>query len=262
MSNLIKSQFGVSSNISGTKHFIAGVELEIESICDFGSTSKWDEWNITEDGSLRNNGRELISPPLPLEKLVEGFKAIHSQLVYYHKDQAFSERTSIHVHVNMLDNTLDHGKSMLLWYALFEPCFFAMVAPNRRNNIHCVGLDQTNMSEYYNRSLSYIQGKWHKYAAFNMKPLGNIGTIEFRHMEGHNDPVRFESWLKTLRNLWQFSQDFPMSEDLLTEKEIGAAFTAIFKDAPTIQGLKPSLMNLLSNNILDIKLSFLPNSKD
>lgn len=256
----VRDHFGLGSHVAGLS-FIAGVELEIESISQFKTHTGYDDWNITEDGSLRNNGRELISPPLPLEKLVEGFKAIHKDLVFTKKEEAFTERTSIHVHVNMLDNSMEETKSMLLWYALFEPVFFAMCDYKRRNNIHCVGLDQTNASEHYNRSLSYLVGRWHKYTAFNLKPLGSIGTIEFRHMEGHNDAVRFEEWLKTLRNLRQYGIDVPMKEEMLTPDNILKAFDAIFKDSK-IKSLRPSVLELISNNILDIKLSFLPNTKD
>lgn len=258
----IQQQFQLSSTLDAKGKFIAGVELEIESIANFGNHSSYSTWQITEDGSLRNGGKELISPPLELEKLVEDFKNIHKNLVFFNKKDAFSERTSIHVHVNMLDNSLEEAKSLLLWYSLFEPCFFAMVESKRRNNIHCVGLDQTNMSEHYNRSLPFIVGKWHKYAAFNMKPLQTIGTIEFRHMEGHNDPARFAQWLLTLKNLWSIAQMMPMQESVLTKQGIEHAFDLIFKDAPNIKALKPSLSDLIANNVTDVKLSFLPNTKE
>lgn len=254
---LVKQQFQISSHVSDATEFIAGVELEIEDILGFKTHNGYDSWNVTEDGSLRNNGRELISPPLPLDNLVKGFKAIHKDLVHSKDPKPFSERTSIHVHVNMLNCTLEQSKSVLLWYSLFEPVFFSLCEYKRANNIHCVRLDQTNMSEYYNRSLPYIVSKWHKYAALNLKPLKEIGTMEFRHMEGHNDAAKFESWLKTIKNLWEWGRASPMTPSYLNEKDILAAFEFIFKDSAA-KSLKPHVMELVSNNLLDIKLSFIP----
>lgn len=249
----IRDTFGIASSVAPSKEFMAGVELEIES---FHNADYPDGWHIEEDGSLRNNGMEIISCPQTVGKLVDGFKHVHVNSRFRKQNEKFSERTSIHVHVNCLDLTQEQAKSVVLWYALFEPVFFAMVDPSRRNNIHCVGLDQTMLCEHYRRSLPMYVQRWSKYTALNLLPLNELGTIEFRHMEGHDDPERFRAWLKTLRNLWQFGQNNILSKQSVEPEAIMGAFDSIFIDSP-IHAIRGSVLGLIGDNLVDIKLALL-----
>lgn len=246
----VRETFAVCSSLQPAKEFIAGVELEIE---DFKATPQLPMgWNNTEDGSLRNSGRELISPPLGLSTHLAHFGMIHKNIKL--GKEPFTERTSIHVHINCLDLTQEQCKSVVLWYALFEPVFFAMVAPHRRNNIHCVGLDQTVLSEYYRRSLPIIVDKWSKYTALNLLPLKTQGTIEFRHMQGHNNQTLYTEWMWTLNNLWKWGQEYILKRQQVDDVKILAAFDYIFRDA-TIKSIRPSVLDLIADNVLDVKLS-------
>lgn len=247
----IREIYGVDTSLQPTKEFIGGVELEIEGVnaveLPFG-------WHKEEDGSLRNEGMEFISPPSTRHSLSVGFAQVHKTLKTVPGVDPFSERTSIHVHVNCLDLTFPQTKSVLLWYALFEPVFFAMVKPSRRNNIHCVGLDQTVVSEHYRRTLDVIIAKWSKYTALNTLPLIPQGTIEFRHMHGHNDQVLFDQWLCTIENLWKWGQEYIMGKQQMSDEAILSAFDYIFKDS-YIKSIRGNVLNLVGDNILDVKLS-------
>jgi len=255
----VRQHFGVSSRFA-SKDFIAGLECEIENI-DF-----WDDkvaqsgvWDITEDGSLRDSGREFISTPLPKDRLLETFDALHNLITYKSQDKTkrFSPRTSIHVHINCLDLETDSTKSIALWYALFEPIFFLMVDPSRRNNIHCVGLDQTCLSESYNRPLNTMVQRWSKYTALNLIPLASIGTMEFRHMQGTDNVETLREWLNALENLWLYGQqNFVNMKAIKDDNAVQEAFKSIFKDSPSVLKYSGMLPELLSDSLLDIKLSF------
>lgn len=248
-SDTVRNTFGIFSGVQA-KEFIAGVELEIEDVQNF---KKDIEWAIENDGSLRNNGKEFISPPLDRASLVKGFKDIHAALVHDKKNpKPFTERTSIHVHVNCLDLTQHQTRSIIMWYALFEPIFFAMVSPNRRNNIHCVGLDQTLVSEHYRRTIPIMVQKWSKYTALNVLPLKPQGTIEFRHMEGHADADRFADWLLILENLWQYGRETTFDAKAL-EKGLLHHFDAIFKGTGAYK-FRAFAENMCANNLIDVKL--------
>lgn len=254
MSETIRNTFGIGTNVQG-KGFIAGVELEVESVKDWKDLPHG--WIVETDGSLRNEGREFISPPLSRSSLETHFKMLHTNnLKYFPEWEPFTERTSIHVHVNVLDQTPEQVKSIVLWYALFEPVFFAMVAPVRRNNIHCVGLDQTFLNETYKRSLPLFVQKWHKYTALNLLPVKSQGTIEFRHMDGHNDSTRFNEWVRTLENLWVHGQTYILDKHSLTQESILEAFDVIFKDS-AIKSIRGNVLELISDNAIDIKLALI-----
>jgi len=102
----VRDTFGISSNVQpapGT--FIAGVELEIEDTLGVAGGLPGG-WHSEEDGSLRNYGMEFISPPLAADSLIAHFQHIHAKLsTKTGKQEHFSDRTSIHVHVNCLDLT-------------------------------------------------------------------------------------------------------------------------------------------------------------
>src|SRR5687767_14683299 len=100
----VRDTFGIASHVAQQPgKFIAGVELEIEDT-DGVSGGLPHGWHSEEDGSLRNYGMEFISPPLPAETLMGHFEGIHAKLVSHSgQKKHFSDRTSIHVHVNCLD---------------------------------------------------------------------------------------------------------------------------------------------------------------
>lgn len=251
----VRSTFGIHSHIT-EKAFTAGVELEIEDVRGFRKDPP-PLFTIETDGSLRNNGKEFISHPANVETLVKGFKDLHAVLNHSAKPQPFSDRTSIHVHVNCLDLEIGQARSIILWYALFEPVFFALVEQSRRNNIHCVGLDQTVLSRVYRRTLPHFTQAWSKYTALNVKPLTELGTIEFRHMEGHADATRFEDWLKILKALWTHGQKVPFSKDeIATDDAILRNFDAIFAGSLAMK-YRPYVKNMTANTLMDVKLSFI-----
>lgn len=256
----VRNTFGISSGVQKAPKLIAGVELEIEDVAGVHGGLPHG-WKAEEDGSLRNHGTEYISPPLEASVIPIHFNHIHEGLVSASgKANHFSDRTSIHVHVNCLDQTQDEVKSIVLWYALFEPLFFAMVDPSRSNNIHCVGLDQTSLSATYSRTLPIFVQKWSKYTALNLLPLSTQGTIEFRHMEGHNNIPRFTAWIKTLENLWTYGQANQLDKaSIQSPSRILMAFDEIFKDsliggAPA-SALRHSVLNMVEDNVIDIKLA-------
>ena len=251
MAKTIREFYGIGSSLEPTKQFIAGTELEIESVNSSGNPG----WSKVPDGSLRNEGVEFVSPPLPSSALIDGFKKIHATFVPYSEWPKFSERTSIHVHINCLDLSLAQTRQIILWYALFEPVFFAMVASNRKHNIHCVPLDQTHLSGVYKKGLMDMVEKWSKYTALNLCPLSTQGTIEFRHMEGHDNAEKFEWWLKTIENLWHYGQDAPLTRQVLSNPDmVLTAFDVIFKDAP-VKNIRSSVLALCSDSLIDVKMA-------
>lgn len=238
--------------------FLCGLELEIEDVHDMHHM--WLEEHqimVETDGSLRNHGHEFLIGPGTLEENIKLFADIHSGEISYGKD-AFSSRTSTHVHVNMMYSDLYQVKNLLLLYSIFEDLFFNFVGPERKNNIHCVPLGYTHMSRNYGASTDILRSRWHKYTAFNLLPLNEKGTVEFRHLEGTNDKERVCEWLKLIRLLWNtaHSKSSLNVNDLLsiewlkelTTQILTPAFLRQCKETPTFQ---------VEKNLLDVKLAFL-----
>ena len=235
------------------KEFFAGLECEIESVMahhDIGL------FKATEDGSLRNNGCEFISIPATKPDLVDGFKNLHAEIVYHDKSEAFSARTSTHVHINCRPLDELQVKNLTLLYALFEEFFFAMVDKTRRSNIHCVPLSETFLSGNYRHDLQYQLQRWHKYTALNILPLGTLGTVEFRHLQGTDDTNLLEEWLTALENLWKLAQTVRLDAASLGNEQILMDwFYVLFGHSKRIIALSPCFSSMIKNSLIDVKLS-------
>jgi hypothetical protein len=185
------------------KDFVCGCEFEIEDILSFGDVEHYTD--IVNDGSLRD-GKEFRTHPCTYEKTIELFTRLHSTLKL--GKQPFSERTSIHVHVNIRELELPQARQLILLYALFEPLFFEYVGHTRKNSIFCVPLNYTYLPSIYKQSAIHLKEKWHKYTAFNIVPMGpgpeapGFGTVEFRHLYGTNNVEVFQTWLSAIKELY------------------------------------------------------------
>jgi len=233
--------------------FVAGLECEIESVASRVSDEMF---TATEDGSLRNHGCEFISAPSQKEPLLTGFKDLHARLEFYDRTEAFSARTSTHVHVNCRPLQDHQVKNLMLLYALFEEFFFAMVSADRRSNIHCVPLGETFLSANYRHDLTYQMARWHKYTALNLLPLGKLGTVEFRHLQGTGDANLVEEWLTTLENLWKLAQKVEISTTTVgNELLVKDWFYTIFGHSKRVMALEPCIKDMIKNSLIDVKLS-------
>lgn len=254
----IRETFALAG-LTPQKEFISGVEHEIENVLSYDALNHT-YFHTESDNSLRNNGVEFISNPLNFVSQVCAFDNLHGSIKYRPKggvDDAFTDRTSIHVHVNCMDLSLEATKAFILWYALFEPVFFSFVDKKRPNSIYCVPLDQTVLPNHYSKSVNHLTQMWSKYTAFNILPLRSQGTIEFRHMHGTNDKVLFVEWLTAIKQLWEYSQkNFPSKLTLKKDSFVRDAFDEIFRSTRGAT-IGSSVTGLVENTLIDLKLSFL-----
>jgi hypothetical protein len=233
--------------------FIAGVECEIE---DVKHVPKSAYFNVDKDGSLRGHGYEFISKPLLENELLHAFDGLHKALTFHGESDPFSFRTSTHVHVNCLALDPEQIRNIILMYALFEEFFFAMAKPERRDNIHCVPLTETHLPGVYPRDLHGMLDRWSKYTALNLKRIPDLGTLEFRHMHGTGKLAEFAQWIGVLKALYLLGQDVTLTpQNLSNKEEIVQWFEIVFAGAPNILMLKPSLFDIIRNNLIDVKFA-------
>ena len=253
----ISEHFGLKEHTCDkVDRFYAGMECEIESIKS--PSDAYAGFTTTTDGSLRNHGYEFISAPLDKETLLGAFKNLHATLQYYDKSDAFSNRTSTHVHINCRTLTPEQTRQLVLFYALFEEFFFSFVDPVRRSNIHCVPLTETFLPSVYRNNLNSMIDHWHKYTALNLIPLTKLGTIEFRHLQGTDNEEVTTQWLSCLERLWNLAQKDKISAAALTDEATLKQWWAyIFAECPQILALESSFNNIIKNNLVDVKLSLI-----
>ena len=217
-------------NVVDNSAFI-GVEVEVEGIknrIDLKSLL-YPMWEMVKDGSLRSNGMEFVSVPMRGETI---YKSLYLLKYFLEKTNkiSFSERTSIHVHMNVRRLSIEQIFVLVLTYLIVEKVLFRFVEKcgfTRENNIFCVPITD---SKYYLRLnslfstwnggqfsnfFSYLSSFWRKYTAFNVLPLNSKGTIEFRHMGGTLDLQILMDWINLILSLKRFAYKTPLKK-LLT----------------------------------------------
>lgn len=189
-----------------------GIEVEVENVLKIDPNIGLCFWAIKQDGSLRNNGREFVTPgvisvPHAEAALMHLFGGLNSNI-------DFSSRTSIHVHLDVRQLTLEQLLSLLLAYTTVENLLFKFVGNVRRNNIFCVPILETglfdNLGKDPKRFLWSIDNYWSKYTALNLLPILNQGSIEFRHMPGTSDVPKILRWIDMMTRLKVFSYKYSL----------------------------------------------------
>lgn len=183
-----------------------GIEVEVENAVNRGRLTTAC-WQTHPDGSLRNNGTEYVSRPIPAS--VSPY-ALHELLVETLDDNqcCFSPRTSIHVHVDFSREDTASVTNAVLLYALFEKLLFRFTGRGRIKNIYCVPLIDTSLLSsmaHPDTVLTIPHQKWSKYSALNILPLSQYGTLEFRHMHGTFDMNKVCVWIRMLTSLCDYA---------------------------------------------------------
>jgi len=167
-----------------------------------------DFWTVEDDGSLRNNGAELVSGPQYGRDLLAALSVLEQALP---QNVVWSLRTSVHVHLDVREWTTDQLLSMIYMYIVLEYVLFEF-SPHRRNNQYCVPwfcsgandiagvlhiLRQRQSAVALKEALSAL----YRYSALNLKAVHKFATVEFRHMHGTNNAMELVSWINILMGL-------------------------------------------------------------
>lgn len=233
-----------------------GIEVEVERIKREGGIGELEVnsvegsafvWNNTTDGSLRNDGREFVSVPLKGEDISFALSILND---HFTKDKTciaheFTDRTSVHVHMNARDLSVEQYNNFVLTYLLVEPLLYKFVGGDRAKNIFCVPVLESDLSGILGSlaetvgsgsgsSFINLTRSWQKYTGLNLLPTTLYGTIEFRHMTGTSDIDRLSTWINLIFSIKRYALSAKFSDlvswfsDLNTSSEYLATIHNIF----------------------------------
>lgn len=174
-----------------------GIEIELEKINQHPNLHYW---KYVEDGSLKEEGVELVS--FPMSGSVAAF-AIEEYMAFLNvnKKATFSHRCSIHVHINVSKLKLAELRLLIATYLCTEQLLFSLVAPYRNNYSYCYSLADTLVTwkDLHPNSLD----EQFKYASLNPHHLVDFGTLEFRHHQGTKSSKELIAWIHTICRLFK-----------------------------------------------------------
>lgn len=213
-----------------TTQGMVGIEIEVENITN--SLCPLAYWNVKTDGSLRNNGVELVSVPLQIKQVQLALEHAYNVLTANNKPD-FSNRTSVHIHVNCRDLTQNQIYNFILLYALFEKHFYSLAGNKRMNSIFCVPLFRTNQLNVLDNVVYGLSPNWHKYCGINLLPLyqnsvtQGYGTIEFRHLYGTSNQREILEWINDILCLRKYACEISKDDLLKNIKEMNTTSSYI-----------------------------------
>lgn len=204
-----------------------GVEIETET------DRKYDYpdlkfWRCEKDNSLRDWGVEyILKAPMnrpELKKALAEFDLCEKK----YKFKKGSVSTSVHVHVNMLNETYLTLANFLTAYTVVENLLIRYSGPDRLSNLFCLPIrdcegiiaTMTQMLGYINRGLyqkTSVSVDGNKYGAINLSPLNRLGTVEIRSFRGETDTEIVDNWIGIIDQIKTFSKSKNMTPIKIVE---------------------------------------------
>lgn len=191
-----------------------GLELELE----FKEPQIWDLnkklWTFSEEHSIKNNGYEIVTKyPVSMDSLTPIVEDVCSNI---NKRGPIQDcpRTSVHVHLNMLNSTVLQVLNCAVAYWLLETPLVRLCGEEREGHHFCLRLKDAEalvptLCESLDSKVPFLNlGDRVRYAGLNLNALNKFGSIEFRTMRGTTNPVEIVSWVKALHHLCSVAKTF------------------------------------------------------
>lgn len=204
-----------------------GIEIETEAVDPY-VVPPIPGWKAITDGSLRDFGMEYVSKgPIAYADLKPALKNWKDALGGVHRKlRTDSISTSVHVHVNMQDQTPVGALNFYLCSILFENVLSQFAGPDRIGNLFCLRtVDAEDQFNSIKRNVQratndaqFLNGfnpNNYKYSNVNTVPLLGFGSVEHRVMRGTTDIDEILVWSQTLHNIREFAKSFDTPVDIV-----------------------------------------------
>ncbi|AJT60758.1 putative amidoligase [Citrobacter phage CVT22] len=188
-----------------------GVEIETEG----QRLPKVDSelWRSDVDNSLRGEAWEyVLKEPVHKDKLHEAMEEMKAEWKKAKSVVKDSPNAGVHVHINVSDLTVTELYNYLALYLVMEEILIDKCGTNRIGNLFCL---RASDAEYLldmlaeaikTTDLSILHTDDLRYAAVNVKALGDYGSIEFRAWPSNGDLKGIEWWANILMHLKQVAK--------------------------------------------------------
>lgn len=198
-----------------------GIELELEHASDIEINSKY--WNVIEDGSLRNRGREFVSKiPLSGDNLEQALEHLREALSP--SGWRVTERCSTHIHTDVTDLNYKQFKNFMACAVLFEHVLVNLFGKGRLSNNFCLPVDCNSkmynyLVEVFTTHHNIVRSHIPKYCAISLKRLIDLGTVEFRMFHCMTNIDEIFQVANFIQKMKHFSLGLENPQDLIDLKK-------------------------------------------
>jgi len=196
-----------------------GIEIEVEGK-NIHSCLGWDRVN---EGSLR--GKEAIEyrlpEPVPYNEVYDVLKDLYDKMIRKETILFNSDRTSVHVHINVMDMNVVHCFNFIFLYIIFEDILLKYSGEEREGNLFCLstkdaeGLLFTLKRVAETQQFSKLNGEDIRYSSLNLQAIPTYGSLEFRSLRGTGDFGVMSEWIYIIKKLKDFAEHIETPRNLL-----------------------------------------------
>lgn len=196
--------------------------------------------DVTTDGSLRGAAYEFITRPMRSAHALAALTDYFAMTQF--NEQNFTDRCSVHVHVNCLDLDQSEVSSVALLYTIIEEILMEYVGHNRDSNLYCI--PWSHCRQHWDLVYRFLNDpghtlkSWNKYTALNLLPLVRQGTIEFRQLYGTADMTVITQWINIIGSIMSYAKRTPLK--VLMEQ---------IKEMNTVSNYEVFFREVLSNHL-------------
>lgn len=160
-------------------------------------------WEVHRDGSLRNQGLEFTSKaPVKIGALKRGHLGTLCDFLKKTPPIQDCPRTSVHVHVNVLNLSPVQIWTAATAYWLLEDILFEYCGNNRKGSMYCLRMnDAAALLSFIDDDMqedvpfiSFQDQDMIRYSGLNLIAIRKFGSIEFRGMRGEYDYNTLDLW--------------------------------------------------------------------
>lgn len=199
-----------------------GVEIEVEGI---NLPNMKSYWRNERDGSLAGaeNREYVLAKPMTLDGVKKALRYMEGQFERYQTTIDDAVRAGVHIHINCQQLTLTELYNFITCFLLLENLLVKWCGKTREGNLFC--LRGKDASYLISRLISAIKDKRRilgllhsdqlRYAALNVKALGDYGSLEFRSMRSTRDLGKIEQWATILLNLRESAKKFANPQEII-----------------------------------------------
>lgn len=163
-------------------------------------------WKLVTDSSLQSQrgfkSFELVSPILQGQSGINELRNILNLIT--EAGCKVNKSCGIHVHVGVQDYNVKNLVNLVKFYGKYEDELNMVMAPSRRNNRWCAGLDIDRIWSRLNKceTFSDVENIMStRYKTVNVYSYRRYGTVEFRQHGGSTDANKVCAWVIMLTNM-------------------------------------------------------------
>ncbi len=173
-------------------------------------------WRYVKDGSLRgaDNAEYVLAQPLPFDDVPKAVKDLFQMFSDFGSVLDDSNRTSVHVHLNVQEFHIDRLTVFMSMYYILEEILTEFCGDHRVGNLFCLRAKDAPALISHVKAFVRSNGKAgfrenvHHYAAMNTHALNKYGSLEFRALRGVTNPQPILEWVAVLRRLYELSAEY------------------------------------------------------